>query len=225
MTDYIENVYPDKKEEIDWVELRRKLRADLSVSVKEILDRFDTLSVRKVTSENKTSADTTLYSGSAGVAFGLHRYVLLLQKEKITKKVFGELYPIEKLLSAAISKNLELVEAIKSTSGSYLQSDSLGLYTLVCLRLLSWQSEDIDLDLLSYILREKIIYKAGKEIFSTGYLYSLLLLEKKVKSKLPDSPRSSKLLVTLQTTIVEVVNKLAGEYLERRQILVGQSQE
>jgi hypothetical protein len=60
----------------------KKLKSEASLRVADIMRYYDNLTKKAVSSDGKEIEDTSMYTGSAGVIYGLYRYSLYLAKEQ-----------------------------------------------------------------------------------------------------------------------------------------------
>ena len=74
---YIKHELTSDFSEVKWPELRISLRKHLSTLVQRIFNNRTCLEFR-VGSDGKRMVDTSMYSGSGGVLFALHRFLLLV---------------------------------------------------------------------------------------------------------------------------------------------------
>ena len=58
-----------------------KLKSEASLRVADIMQHFNNLTTKAVSSDGKEIEDTSMYTGSVGVIYGLYRYSLYLSKE------------------------------------------------------------------------------------------------------------------------------------------------
>ena len=63
-------------------DLKATLRGSLDKLVDSVLEDFSKVSVRRVNLDKSEHIDTTMYSGSPGLLYGLLKYVQLLKKEQ-----------------------------------------------------------------------------------------------------------------------------------------------
>jgi hypothetical protein len=78
---YIKHELTSEFEEVNWGEMRKTLRSHLSTLVQRIFTNRSCLESR-IRSDGQKKVDTRMYSGSGGVLFALHRFILLLKQEK-----------------------------------------------------------------------------------------------------------------------------------------------
>jgi hypothetical protein len=64
-----------------WPDVSQELRVKLNTLVVKILDNFDRVSKKCLTSDEEEKDDPTMYRGSAGVIYAMYRYSLLLYEE------------------------------------------------------------------------------------------------------------------------------------------------
>lgn len=92
-----------------------------------------------------------------------------------------------------------------------MRSETVGIYALVILHELTKKKEEIEVEKIETMVKEKII--SGLSVCNktqdltygaTGYLYVLLILESKLRSTL-DADKIEPTLKSLQDTISEVV--------------------
>ena len=57
------------------------MRTHLSTLVQQVQEKFNLISNSKVNWNGEKMEDTSMYEGSAGVLYGMHKYNLLLRKE------------------------------------------------------------------------------------------------------------------------------------------------
>lgn len=83
--------------------------------------------------------DRNLNTGSGGVLYGVYRYIMLLKQEDKTK-LSAHLNVVEWRMNSAIESNINLVADNKPETeqcASFLRSETVGIYTLVILHMLT----------------------------------------------------------------------------------------
>jgi len=119
-------------------------------------------------------------------------------------------------MNSAIESNINLVNDNKpetDQSSSFLRSETVGIYTLVILHMLTKKKEEVDVAKIESIVRERIIAAQAQcnktqdlTYGATGYLYVLLVLENKLRLYFEsEKEKVEGLLKSLQDTISEVV--------------------
>ena len=158
----------------------------------KLFENFDKVSIRAVGPEEKVSIDPRMYSGSGGVLFAMYKFTLLGlckdDKDPVSKY-------IEKRLSDGIASNINLmINPDKNrwrppeNCASFLFSEMIGISTLSVIWLLTDPSYKVPpLDKVYDIIQNHIVSaidRCSKENDivngASGYLYSLLLIEKKM---------------------------------------------
>lgn len=89
----------------------------------------------------------------------MYRYIMLLKQEDKTK-LSAHLNVVEWRMNSAIESNINLVADNKPETeqcASFLRSETVGIYTLVILHMLTKKKEELDLPKIESIVKEKII--------------------------------------------------------------------
>ena len=58
------------------------------LKVAKLNEIFETISYQKLDKHGQKSTDTSIYNGSPGVLYAIHRYKSMLKAESITRKLF-----------------------------------------------------------------------------------------------------------------------------------------
>lgn len=139
-----------------------KIRLEVEDRVKEIGEQLSTNleeSKNQLKAKDGKPEDRNLNTGSGGVLYGVYRYIMLLKQEDKTK-LSAHLNVVEWRMNSAIESNINLVSENKPETeqcASFLRSETVGIYSLVILHMLTKKKEEIELEKIQSIVREKII--------------------------------------------------------------------
>ena len=95
----------------------------------------------KIRQDNKGKTDPTIYTGSAGVLYGLYKYSLSQRYQSLD-------FDMEEKLQKAINENIKIGEKLvgnqkSNDCASFFSSNSVGICTLAILNLLKFDGENL----------------------------------------------------------------------------------